>query len=172
MRRAESRASPTASTEVRGRLTRGRSSWARGNTWWTTAPPTKPASSKQRIQRQWLSTRLLPRRPPRPQGPPGRTAGTCRTSSSASRRATPGAVSRIRTFDTTPPTTASSLAGTAGANGWYVSNVTVSLTATDLMSGVAAANYRIDNGSWLAYAGPILLSDGRHLLEYGASDVA
>src|SRR6267378_66797 len=74
--------------------------------------------------------------------------------------------------DTTPPTTASSLAGTMGANGWYVSNVTVSLTATDLMSGVAAVNYRIDNGSWLAYAGPILLSDGRHLLEYGASDVA
>src|SRR5207247_9572867 len=50
--------------------------------------------------------------------------------------------------DVTPPATASSLAGTAGANGWYTSNVTVSLTATDATSGVAAVNYRIDSGSW------------------------
>src|SRR5206468_1811956 len=74
--------------------------------------------------------------------------------------------------DVTPPATASSLAGTAGANGWYTSNVTVSLTATDATSGVAAVNYRIDSGSWLVYAGPILLGEGRHLLEYRASDVA
>src|SRR5207244_8517815 len=68
--------------------------------------------------------------------------------------------------------TASSLAGTAGANGWYTSNVTVLLTSTDATSGVAAVNYRIDSGSWLAYAGPILFGEGRHLLEYRASDVA
>src|SRR5438046_6251168 len=74
--------------------------------------------------------------------------------------------------DVTPPATASSLAGTAGANGWYTSNVTVSLTATDATSGVAAVNYRIDRGSWLVYAGPIVLGEGRHLLEYSASDVA
>ncbi len=74
--------------------------------------------------------------------------------------------------DATPPTTTSSLAGTSGANGWYTSNVTVSLTATDATSGVAAVNYRIDNGSWLVYTGPILLGEGRHLFEYGASDVA
>ena len=74
--------------------------------------------------------------------------------------------------DVTPPATASSLAGTAGANGWYTSNVTVSLTATDATSGVAAVNYRIDSGSWLVYAGPIVLGEGRHLLEYRASDVA
>jgi hypothetical protein len=74
--------------------------------------------------------------------------------------------------DVTSPTTASSLAGTAGTNGWYTSNVTVSLTATDATSGVAAVNYRIDNGPWLVYASAILLGDGRHLLEYGASDVA
>src|SRR5205807_1060792 len=74
--------------------------------------------------------------------------------------------------DVTPPATASSLAGTAGANGWYTSSVTVSLTATDATSGVAVVNYRIDSGSWLVYAGPILLGEGRHLLEYRASDVA
>ncbi|TLZ68302.1 MAG: hypothetical protein E6K12_01905 [Methanobacteriota archaeon] len=74
--------------------------------------------------------------------------------------------------DTAPPTTTSSLSGTAGTNGWYTSNVTVSLTATDATSGVAAVNYRIDNGSWLVYAGPIVLGEGRHLLEYGASDIA
>jgi len=74
--------------------------------------------------------------------------------------------------DTAAPTTAMSLSGTSGANGWYISNVTVSLTATDAMSGVAVLTYRIDNGSWLAYSGSILLGEGRHLLEYGSSDVA
>src|SRR2546426_2505493 len=75
-------------------------------------------------------------------------------------------------IDTAAPTTAISLSGTAGADGWYTSNVTVSLAATDATSGVAGVTYRIDNGSWIAYAGPFLLAEGRHFVEYGASDVA
>src|SRR5439155_146259 len=50
--------------------------------------------------------------------------------------------------DTVPPTTVISLSGTLGANGWYTSNVTVSLTATDATSGVANVSYRIDGGPW------------------------
>src|SRR5439155_4907 len=75
-------------------------------------------------------------------------------------------------IDRTPPSTAATITGTAGANGWYRSNVTGSLTGTDATSRVAAVNYRIDSGSWLVYAGPIVLGEGRHLLEYRASDVA
>src|SRR5207253_10730749 len=74
--------------------------------------------------------------------------------------------------DTVPPTTVISLSGTLGANGWYTSNVTVSLTATDATSGVANISYRIDDGPWLTYAGPFALDEGSHVVDYFSSDVA
>src|SRR5207253_4136514 len=74
--------------------------------------------------------------------------------------------------DTVPPTTVVSLSGSLGASGWYTSNVTVSLTATDATSGVANVSYRIDGGPWLAYAGPFALDEGSHVVEYFSSDVA
>src|SRR2546421_3760156 len=74
--------------------------------------------------------------------------------------------------DTIPPTTSISLAGTLGATGWYTSNVTVTLTATDATSGVANISYRIDNGSWLPYVGPFALGEGSHVVDYFSSDVA
>ena len=50
--------------------------------------------------------------------------------------------------DNTPPVTTHSLnpATPDGGNGWYVSNVTVTLNATDDMSGVMKIQYRIDKG--------------------------
>src|SRR3989475_703145 len=74
--------------------------------------------------------------------------------------------------DTTPPASSISLAGTAGANGWYVSNVTVSLSASDATSGVANITYRVDRGAWLSYAGPFVLGEGSHAVDYFASDQA
>src|SRR5207253_3009805 len=74
--------------------------------------------------------------------------------------------------DTTRPASAASLSGTTGANGWFVSNATVSLSATDAMSGVAGISYRIGTGAWLSYAGPFVLGEGRHHVEYYATDVA
>src|SRR3989475_3487703 len=74
--------------------------------------------------------------------------------------------------DTTPPASSISLAGTAGANGWYVSNVTVSMSASDATSGVANITYRVDGGAWLSYAGPFVLGEGSHAVDYFASDQA
>src|SRR5207247_5780446 len=74
--------------------------------------------------------------------------------------------------DTVPPTTVISLSGTLGANGWYTSNVTVSLTATDATSGVANISYRIDGGPWLTYAGPFALDEGAHRVHYFHSGAA
>jgi len=50
--------------------------------------------------------------------------------------------------DTTPPVTTHSLDPPEpdGENGWYVSDIDVTLTATDNMSGVMKIQYRIDDG--------------------------
>ncbi len=77
------------------------------------------------------------------------------------------------TVDVSAPSTTSALAGTPGLAGWYVSAVTVTLTATDATSGVASIAYRVDAGSWQAYGAPITVTpDGAHLVEFQATDVA
>ncbi len=52
--------------------------------------------------------------------------------------------------DTTPPVTTHSLDPPEpdGDNNWYVSNVTVTLNATDDLSGVKTIYYRISEGGW------------------------
>jgi hypothetical protein len=72
---------------------------------------------------------------------------------------------------TTPPTTTHSLSGTMGENGWYVSNVVVTLTATDDVSGVDYTKYRIDSGSWQTYSAPFTVStNGEHTVDYYSVD--
>jgi hypothetical protein len=57
-----------------------------------------------------------------------------------------------------------------GNEGWYVSNVEVTLTATDDRE-VAATYYSIDGGSWLEYTAPITVSaDGEHTVSYYSVD--
>src|SRR5207247_6142837 len=57
--------------------------------------------------------------------------------------------------DSSPPLSAVSLSGTQGANGWYVTGVSATLTATDVISGVAPIEYRIDGGPWVTYDRPV-----------------
>jgi PKD repeat protein len=54
----------------------------------------------------------------------------------------------------TPPLTTASLIGVGGRNGWFVSEVRVTLTATDEGSGVDRMEYSFDNSTWVAYADP------------------
>lgn len=64
--------------------------------------------------------------------------------------------------DQTSPTTSISLSGTAGNNGWYTSDVTVSLSATDNTSGVGVhkTEYSLDNGStWIEYVSPFTITN-------------
>jgi hypothetical protein len=78
----------------------------------------------------------------------------------------PDAQTRILGPDTEPPTTLISLSPPApdGANGWYLSPVTVTLSAQDNEggSGVAKTEYSLDNGSsWQAYSLPfVVATDG------------
>ena len=74
--------------------------------------------------------------------------------------------------DNTPPSTTTSPSGTMGNNGWWQSDVQVSLSASDGSGiGVASTEYRVDGGPWQTYTGPFTVSgDGTHTVEYRSTD--
>ncbi|MCA1813495.1 MAG: hypothetical protein LC624_06045, partial [Halobacteriales archaeon] len=74
--------------------------------------------------------------------------------------------------DSVAPTSATSLSGTAGLNGWFVSPVTVSMSGSDATSGLAELRYRLD-GSASLYGSPFTVStDLDHALDSWAVDTA
>ena len=77
------------------------------------------------------------------------------------------------TVDTTPPVTSDALNGIPGMNGWYRSNVTVTLTAFDVVSGTNTTQYRVDGGPWQTYAATFLVvGEGSHTVEFYSTDFA
>jgi hypothetical protein len=75
--------------------------------------------------------------------------------------------------DTTPPITSIALNGTMGENGWYVSNINVTLNATDYGSGVDRTKYRINYAEWKTYVdGFIIKGDGLYEISYYSIDKA
>ncbi|MGW7047606.1 OmpL47-type beta-barrel domain-containing protein [Streptomyces avermitilis] len=76
--------------------------------------------------------------------------------------------------DTTPPVTGVTVDGTKNSNGAYVNNAKVTVSATDDGgSGVAATEYSLDGGPYLAYTAPVLVDRvGAHTVAYRASDKA
>ena len=77
-------------------------------------------------------------------------------------------------IDTAAPHTTESLAGTLSSNGWYTSSVTVTLSGSDVISGVASIFYSLDSGStWITYTAPFVISaQGTTKVEYYSVDVA
>ncbi|HZD60688.1 MAG TPA: Ig-like domain-containing protein, partial [Anaerolineae bacterium] len=51
-----------------------------------------------------------------------------------------------------------SLDGTQGENGYHTSDVTVTLAATDNLSGVARTEYSLDGTNWTTYTGPFAVA--------------
>lgn len=84
--------------------------------------------------------------------------------------------------DASPPVTLATLDGKLGQNGWYISPVTLVLTASDpdvasaFTSGVASTNFSLDSGAtWLVYnpqRPPIFSADGKYSIQYRSTDVA
>jgi hypothetical protein len=75
--------------------------------------------------------------------------------------------------DTRPPVSHVLLNGTAGSGGWYRSPVTVHLEAADDWSGVASIESRLDGSPWAAYVRDFRVSsEGRHVIDYRATDLA
>jgi len=79
-------------------------------------------------------------------------------------------------LDTLAPVTAAVPSPSApdGQNGWYVSNVSITLNASDNCAGVSSTEYSIDGGqTWQPYAGAFSLTDdGTHVVRYRSADAA
>ncbi len=73
--------------------------------------------------------------------------------------------------DTTPPVTEISLDGILGDSGRYISEVIVTLTATDDFY-VASTMYSLDLKNWDTYTGPFtVVTDGINAIHYYSTDV-
>ena len=85
-------------------------------------------------------------------------------------------VSQAVNIDRIAPTTAISLSGTMGDNGWYVSDVEVTLTVTDdeYGSGGGGSEYSLDGGeTWNTYTSPFAVTaDGNNVVLARSWDIA
>ena len=73
--------------------------------------------------------------------------------------------------DTTPPVTTHEFTGMMGDNDWYVSDVTITLIATDDISGVNVTYYSFDGVDFDIYEFPIIVTDdGEFELYYYSID--
>ena len=76
-------------------------------------------------------------------------------------------------IDTTAPTTTHTLVGIIGSQGWYITNVTITLSANDVTSGVNYTKYKLNNGSWIIYTGSfVVTTNGNYTLYYCSVDFA
>jgi uncharacterized lipoprotein YddW (UPF0748 family) len=86
----------------------------------------------------------------------------------------------VTTADLAPETTAPQTTATVspaapnGENGWYTTDVTMSLSATDDCSGVAKTEYSIDNGeTWIPYSGELsFTNEGVFMVQFRSVDRA
>jgi len=74
--------------------------------------------------------------------------------------------------DTTPPVTTPIFKGIMGNNGWYTSDVSITLHALDNQSGVDNTYYKLeDESEWIEYTQPFYVEeDGAHFLLYYSVD--
>lgn len=80
------------------------------------------------------------------------------------------------TYDTTPPVTSVvEVSGKEGWNGWYKSDVKVTLTVVDSLSPVVKTEYQLDLESeeeWVEGSEITITGDGEHQLFYRSQDAA
>ncbi len=76
--------------------------------------------------------------------------------------------------DINSPVTTTSSTGTLGINNWYISNVVITLSATDTESGVASTSYSINGGTtWSTYTAPFSINtEGNTTILYRSIDKA
>lgn len=76
-------------------------------------------------------------------------------------------------LDSVPPVTQVSPSGLRGNGLWYIGPILVTLSATDVDSGVASTSWRLDGGPWHTYAAPFQVqAQGNHTVDYRSVDRA
>lgn len=71
----------------------------------------------------------------------------------------------------TPPTTVISLSGVLGNKDWFISEIAVTLSAMDDLSGVDRTEYSFDNDTWNAYTMPFTIgAEGYTIIYYKSTD--
>jgi len=76
-------------------------------------------------------------------------------------------------LDKTPPASSINLNGALGNNNWFVSNVAITLVATDNVAGVDNIEYSFDNTIWTTYTTPLTIADeGYTTVYYKSTDKA
>jgi hypothetical protein len=72
-----------------------------------------------------------------------------------------------------PPESTISISGTLGFNGWYTSDVTISLYASKHSSGLLKIEYTFYNKSWTTYSMPFKITEeGQTVIFFRAHDLA
>ncbi|MCU0860710.1 MAG: pre-peptidase C-terminal domain-containing protein, partial [Methanomassiliicoccales archaeon] len=76
-------------------------------------------------------------------------------------------------IDTVSPTTSVAINGTLGAGGWYVSTISLQISAYDAVSGVQFSYYRVNGGSWRTYGTTtVIYTEGALTIDYYSIDAA
>jgi hypothetical protein len=77
-------------------------------------------------------------------------------------------------LDGTPPTSSAAASPAPNAAGWNTTAVTVTLSASDAISGVASTEYRVQGAAgWTPYAGAFpVAAEGAYTYEYRSTDMA
>jgi hypothetical protein len=90
------------------------------------------------------------------------------------REITPEEAQKVLPVDTTPPVTTETQLPPPNANGWNYTDVAVTLTATDDISGVARTEFDLDSGGFqVAPTTPIAVApEGIHALQFRSIDRA
>jgi hypothetical protein len=75
--------------------------------------------------------------------------------------------------DATPPITSAAVSSSGNPAGWYNTDLTVTLSASDVLSGVAKTEYNLDGAGWTIYGRPIpITAEGSYTLQYRSVDKA
>ncbi len=76
-------------------------------------------------------------------------------------------------IDQVVPHTDVSLSGTEGTNGWYTTDVTMTLAGSDSLSGVKNTKYSTDDGNtWNDFTTPVTFGEGETTVLYRSTDFA